>query len=184
MVKVVYAILAVLMGLSLFLVTGAVNVGTIFGGSSSGESAVTSFEEQAENDRSEAGQNPDDEDMLANLTRTRINAANAMITNGAGESQSGVEEVKQQFALASEDWSEYLAAAGEPSPGLAIQVAPALFQLAELARAAPGSQGKHARRRPKPRKSSPKARPSLNSLEHARLLPALHPGLQRRRRSQ
>ena len=29
-VKVVYAILAVLMGLSLFLVTGAVNIGSIF----------------------------------------------------------------------------------------------------------------------------------------------------------
>ena len=43
-VKFVYAILAILMALSLFLVTGAVNVGSLFGSTSSGESAVSNFE--------------------------------------------------------------------------------------------------------------------------------------------
>jgi septal ring factor EnvC (AmiA/AmiB activator) len=131
-VKFVYAILAVLMGLSLFLVTGAVNVGSIFGSSSSGETAVSNFEKQAENIETKLVKTPGDEDLLASLTRTRINTANSMITNGAGESQSGVEEVKQQLALASEDWTKYVKASEEPSPGVAIQVAPALFQLAEI----------------------------------------------------
>jgi hypothetical protein len=55
-----------------------------------------------------------------------------MITNGKGESAEGVEEIKHQLALASEDWSNYVDAASEPSAGLAIQAAPALFQLAEV----------------------------------------------------
>jgi hypothetical protein len=132
-VKFVYAILAILMVASLFLVTGAVNLGSIFGSSSSSESAVSSFEQQAENVEAKLAKTPGDEDLMASLTRTRINTANAMITNGQGESQDGIEEIKHQLALASEGWSEYVGAASEPSAGLAIQVAPALFQLAELA---------------------------------------------------
>jgi len=130
-VKVVYAILAILMGASLFLVTGTLNIGSIFG-SSSGGSAASSFEQQAEHIEAKLAKTPGDENLLANLTRTRINTANAMITNGQGESQEGTEEIKHQLALASEDWSRYVAAASEPSAGLAIQAAPALFQLAEV----------------------------------------------------
>jgi hypothetical protein len=131
-VKVVYAILAILMAASLFLVTGAININSILGTGSSGESATKSLEEQAARIERKLVKTPEDEDLLLNLTRTRINVANTMITNGAGESQGGVEEVKQELAQASEDWSRYVKAAGEPSPGLAVQVAPALFQLAEL----------------------------------------------------
>ncbi len=130
-VKVVYAILALLMVASLFLVTGAVNINSILGTSSSGESAASSLEKQAENIEAKLAKTPGEEDLLASLTRTRINVANTMITNGVSD-QSGVEEVKHQLALASEDWSEYVKAAKEPAAGLAIQVAPALFQLAEL----------------------------------------------------
>jgi hypothetical protein len=130
-VKVVYAILALLMVASLFLVTGAININSIFGNGSSGESAVSSFQKQSEAIEAKLAKEPEAENLLANLTRTRINTANAMITGGAS-GQSGVEEVSQELAQASEDWSKYLEAADEPSPGLAIQAAPALFQLAEL----------------------------------------------------
>lgn len=130
-VKVVYAILAVLMGASLFMVTGTINVGSLFGSGSSGESAAASFEKQAEHIEVKLVKAPEDEDLLANLTRARINAANSMITNGEGESQDGTEEIKHQLALASESWSKYVDAASEPSAGLAIQVAPALFTLAQ-----------------------------------------------------
>lgn len=131
-VKVVYAILALLMGLSLFLVTGAININSILGTGSSSESAASGLEQQAEHIEAKLVKTPEDENLLGNLTRTRVSVANAMITEGAGESQSGVEEVKQQLALASEGWSRYVKAADEPGAGLAIQVAPALFQLAEL----------------------------------------------------
>jgi hypothetical protein len=136
-VKVVYAILAILMAASLFLVTGAININSIFGTSNSGESAAASFEKQAEHIETKLAKAPEDEDLLAGLTRTRINAANSMITNGKGESTDGVQEIKTQLALASEGWSKYVDAASEPSAGLAIQVAPAMFRLAELSTGGP-----------------------------------------------
>jgi len=130
-VKVVYALLAILMAGSLFLVTGAINVNSLFGSGSSGESAVSSFEKEAERIEEKLKKEPGEEVLLGNLTRARINAANAMISEGV-ESQGELEEVKHQLALVSEDWSEYVTAAKEPSAGIAIQAAPALFQMAEL----------------------------------------------------
>jgi hypothetical protein len=133
-VKAVYAILAILMAASLFLVTGVFNPNTLFGSGSGGESAATTFEKQAENIEAKLAKAPGEESLMANLTRARINAANARISEATeNESQSELEEAKHQLALASEDWSKYVDAASEPSAGLAIQVAPALFQLAQLA---------------------------------------------------
>jgi hypothetical protein len=132
-IKVVYAILALLMVASLFLVTGAININSIFGNNTSGESAASSFEKQAENIEARLLKEPEDEALLTNLTRARINAANSMVTNGEVESSDGLESYKHQLALASEGWSKYQKAASEPSAGLAIQVAPALFQSAEVA---------------------------------------------------
>lgn len=131
-VKFVYAILAILMAASLFLVTGVLSPSTFLGSSSNSESAAKSFEQQAENIEAKLAKTPGDEALMANLTRTRINTANAMITNGKGESSGGIEEIKHQLALASEAWTNYVGATSEPSAGLAIQVAPAMFQLAEL----------------------------------------------------
>jgi hypothetical protein len=162
-VKVVYALLAILMAGSLFLVTGALNVGSIFGTSSSSESATKSLEEQATRIEAKLAKTPEDEDMLLNLTRTRVNVANTMITNGAGESQSGVEEVKQELAQVSEDWSKYLNAAVEPSPGLAVQVQPALFQLAELSTTGPEAM-ENLLAANEAQEILAKARPNLNSL--------------------
>jgi hypothetical protein len=131
-IKVVYAILALLMVASLFLVTGAVNLNSILGTGSSGESATSSFEKQAANLEAKLAKEPESETLLANLTRARINTANVMINSG--ETGTGVEEeVKHQLALASEDWSRYLAAAKEPSPILTSQASTALFQLAGVA---------------------------------------------------
>jgi hypothetical protein len=132
-VKVVYAILAILMAASLFLVTGAININSILGTGSSGETATSSFEKQAENIEAKLVKTPEDEQLLANLTRTRINVANTMITNGAGKSEAElVQEVKQELALVSEDWSRYQAAAAKPNGILASQAANSLYQLAGL----------------------------------------------------
>lgn len=160
-VKFVYAILAILMAASLFLVTGAINLNSIFGTASSVESAVSSFEKQAENIEAKLAKSPGDEDLLASLTRTRVNTANAMITNGVSD-ESGVEEVKQQLAFASEDWSEYVKATSEPSAGLAIQVAPALFQLAELSTSS-GAALENVKAGVEAQEIVTAARPSLNS---------------------
>jgi hypothetical protein len=161
-VKAVYAILALLMVASLFLVTGAINLNSLFGTASTGESAVTSFEKQAENIEAKLAKTPGDEQLLASLTRTRINTANAMISAGAGESESGVEEVKQQLAQASEDWSEYVKVAAEPSANVAIQVAPSLFQLAELSSGAEEAMV-NIKAATEAQEIVAKTRPSLNS---------------------
>ena len=50
-VKFVYAILAILMAASLFLVTGVFNPNSIFGTSSSGESAAQDLRKAGRNDR-------------------------------------------------------------------------------------------------------------------------------------
>lgn len=161
-IKIVYAILALLMVASLFLVTGAINLNTLFGSSSTGESAVSNFQKQSAKIEAKLKKEPENEDLLASLTRTRINTGTAMINAGAGESQSGVEEYKQELAQASEDWSKYLKAAKEPSAGLAIQAAPALFQLAELS-----SGGEQARENviaaTEAQKIVSEQRPNLNS---------------------
>ncbi len=162
-VKVVYALLAILMAGSLFLVTGALNIGSILGTNSSGESATKSLEEQATRIERKLVKSPEDEDLLLNLTRTRINVVNTMITNSSGKSESDlVQEVKNELAQVSEDWSKYLKAAAEPSAGLAIQAAPALFQLAELS-----STGEEALENvaaaTEAQKIVAEARPSLNS---------------------
>jgi hypothetical protein len=135
-IKVVYAILALLMVASLFLVTGAINLNTLFGSNTGGESAASSFQKQAVKIEAKLKKEPEDEDLLASLTRTRVNAANSMrnaILSSGSQSQGDVEELKQELAQVSEDWSRYTAAASEPSVGIAAQVSPALFQLAELA---------------------------------------------------
>jgi hypothetical protein len=163
-VKVVYALLAILMAGSLFLVTGALNVGSILGTSSSGESATKSFEGQAERIETKLVKSPEDEDMLLNLTRTRINIVNTMIANSSGKSEADlVREVTQELAQMSEDWSKYLKAADEPSPGLAVQTAPALFQLAELSSNGEESL-ENVNAATEAQKIVAEARPSLNSL--------------------
>jgi hypothetical protein len=162
-VKFVYAILAILMALSLFLVTGAINVGSLFGSSSTSESAVSTFEDQAEGIEKKLVKTPGEEDLLASLTRARINTANAMITNGALESQDRFEELKQQLALVSEDWTKYVKASEEPSPGVAIQVAPALFQLAEYSSGGSAAE-ENIKAATEAQEIVSDARPSLNSL--------------------
>src|SRR6201986_4808034 len=82
-VKAVYAILAVLMAASLFLVTGAINLNSIFGTGSSGESAAQVAEKQAVAIEQRIAKEPAKEEvLLGNLTRARITVANAMISEG------------------------------------------------------------------------------------------------------
>jgi len=130
-VKVVYAILALLMVASLFLVTGAINLNSLFGTNTTGESASQVAEKQAVAIEQRIAKEPAQEEaLLANLTRARITAANALASEATSEDE--VEEWRQQMSKASEDWSKYLETAKEPSAGVAALAAPAMFQLAEV----------------------------------------------------
>jgi hypothetical protein len=130
-VKVVYAILAILMGASLFLVAGPVNIGEIFGDSAT-SNAASQFEDRAVKIEQQLKKEPEDPNLLLALTRQRIYAGNARseINPETGATQLTV-EARQQFEQASSTWSEYLEATDEPSSAAAQLVAPMLFSLAE-----------------------------------------------------
>jgi hypothetical protein len=105
-------------------------------GSFEEEGHVSELEQQAGEIEAELKQAPRDEALLAKLVRTRIDAANTIVTYGAGDSKQGFAEIKGQLNDAYAAWSRYLKVAKKPKPGLAELVAPALFQRAELAKGA------------------------------------------------
>lgn len=162
-VKVVYAILALLMGLSLFLVVGPFNLANIFGGNEAGNPSAA-FVEQAETVERKLRKEPENPDLLLGLTKTRINAGNASAQlnpeTGAAEI---TEEGKAQLERASEAWSKYLKATDEPSVGGAQVVAPMLFSLATLART-PIEAENNVRAAAKAQQIVADQRPSLGSL--------------------
>jgi hypothetical protein len=140
-VKVVYAILAVLMGLSLLLVVGPAPLQEIFGIKDEVSRAADQFEEQAEKAEQKLKQNPADPSLLLSLTRARINAGNSLVEGNpaTGEIVYPPEAV-QQLQAASESWSKYLKATDEPNPGAAQVAAQALFALAQSSRTGPESE--------------------------------------------
>ena len=134
-VKVVYGVLALLMGASLFLVVGPAPLSDLFGTKDAVNSAAIQLEEQAERIEHKLVKNPDDPALLLNLTRARISAGNSLAvinpeTGGAEITPEG----RVQLLKASSNWSEYLKATDEPSAGGAQLVAPALYTLAQISR--------------------------------------------------
>jgi hypothetical protein len=137
-VRVVYAILALLMGGSLFLVVGPVNIGELFGNSGTTSSASKLFDEQAERIEARLVKDPDNAQLLLALTRAQISAANADIEPVAETEIPTIStEAHKGFEAAAQTWHRYLRQAGdEPSATVAQLVAGSFFGLAE---AAPGS---------------------------------------------
>jgi hypothetical protein len=133
-VKVVYAILALLMGLSLFLVVGPAPLSDLFGGASS-TSAAGQLEDQAERIERKLKKNPEDPQLLLSLTRARIAAGNSLVVSNPETGEVGLTpESRQQLEAASEAWSKYLKATDEPNAGGAQLAAGALFGLAQTSR--------------------------------------------------
>jgi uncharacterized protein YfcZ (UPF0381/DUF406 family) len=132
-VRVVYAILALLMGGSLFLDVGPVNIGELFGNSSSSSSASKLFDEQAERIEGRLAKSPNDEQLLLALTRARINAGNSQ-TEPASETEVPppvTAEAHKDFEAGAGAWARYLKQAKEPSATAAQLVAGTFFRLAE-----------------------------------------------------
>ncbi len=132
-VRVVYAILALLMGASLFLVVGPVNIGGLLGNGSSTSNAASLFEEQAAGIERKLRKSPDDPSLLLSLTRTRISAANSLTEVDPTTGQpTTTPEARDQLEKAGEAWSRYLKQAGNNrSPSAAQLASGALFRLAE-----------------------------------------------------
>jgi hypothetical protein len=159
-VKVVYAILAVLMGFSLLLVVGPAPIQQLFGISNEVSSAAQQFEEQSQRLEAKLKKDPQNPDLLLSLTRAQINAGNAQADPETGELTP---EAAQQLQAASESWSKYLKATDEPSPAGAQVAAQALFGLATTARTGPEAE-LNVRAAAHAQEIVAKARPSLGSL--------------------
>ncbi len=131
-IRVVYAILALLMGASLFLVVGPFNLGELVGNSGS-SSASKVLDEQAERVERRLAKDPNNEELLLALTRARISSGNAQIeVVSEGEVPAVSPEARADFEAAGETWTRYLKQAGdEPSPTGAQLVAGTFFRLAE-----------------------------------------------------
>jgi hypothetical protein len=164
-IRVVYAILALLMGGSLFLVVGPVNIAEILGNSSSsGGEAAKVFHEQAERIERRLAQNPQDEQLLLQLTRTRINAGNAQIEPTAETEVPTVSaEATEDFEAASEAWSRYLKQTDEPSATGAQLVSGTFFRLAESSTSLLAAE-ENVAKAAKAQKIAAEASPSIGSL--------------------
>lgn len=130
-VRVVYAVLALLMGASLFLVVGPVSIGSLIGNEST-SSAADVLREQAERTEQKLAREPENEALLLALTRSRIGAGNAMTeTNSETGATLLTVEGRQELERGIEAWNQYLKQAEEPKPSGALLVANSYFGLAE-----------------------------------------------------
>jgi len=163
-IRVVYAILALLMGASLFLVVGPFNLANILGGSSTTTSAAKVLHEQAERIERRLAKNPDDEQLLLALTRARINAGNAQTEQEfASETPTVTPEAKKDFVAASESWARYLKVADEPSPTGAQLVSSTYFRQAEGSTSI-GEAQENVSRAAQAQRIAAEQRPNLGSL--------------------
>lgn len=163
-VRVVYAILALLMGGSLFLVVGPVNIGELFGNGSTTNNASKLFDEQAERIEARLVKDPDNEQLLLQLTRARINGGNSQIeVVSETEVPTVSPEARKDFDAGSEAWSRYLKQAKEPSPTAAQLVAGTFFRLAESSTSVPEAVENIAKAT-KAQKIAAEQSPSLGSL--------------------
>jgi hypothetical protein len=132
-IRVVYAILALLMGASLFLVVGPVNIGSLVGSGGSNEASEI-LTEQAEEAEERLSRDQNDPNLLLAATRARVGAGNAQTEV---DPQTGgpvvTAESRQDFEQAARFWSRYLEETDEPNPSGALLMANTFFTLAESA---------------------------------------------------
>src|SRR6478609_2145133 len=127
-VRVVYAILALLMGASLFLVVGPVNIGSLLGNSTTTANTTKVFEERAERLERKLRKSPHDEGLQLALIRTRLSAGQAAAANDARSGNppgAGFEEAFKSLEEAGRVQQVY----AEAKPTASSYTTLALFQL-------------------------------------------------------
>lgn len=134
-VKAVYAVLAILMGTSLFLVVGPVNLGELFNQNTSTSEASKQYEEQIARIEAKLRKDPNEPNLLLALTRSQVNAGNSLTGPAQANGQPGMTlGALRQYQEASQSWDEYLKATKEPSAGMAQLMSQTLFTLANFSR--------------------------------------------------
>jgi hypothetical protein len=131
-VQVVYVILALLMGLSLFTVVGPVNLGDLFGGSSGG-SVSSNFDEQAATIEKKLKKQPENEGLWLSLARTRFSAGSTLTQTDPTTGQTSLsDDAVAEFQQGAKAWNSYLALHPQsPNPNVAQLAANASFTLAQ-----------------------------------------------------
>jgi hypothetical protein len=163
-VRFVYAILALLMAASLFLVVGPVNIGGLFGNGSTSTDAAKPYEEQAERIERKLKKDPEDPELLLQLTRAQVNAGNLSIEQNAAGEQALTVDAVQHWRDASESWSKYLKKSDEPEANLAQLVSTMLFNLAASGSRTTTEAVSNISAAAAAQRIVAEARPSLNSL--------------------
>jgi hypothetical protein len=162
-VRVVYAILALLMGLSLLLFFGPAPLTDLFGTGTS-TTAADQLEDQAERLERKLKKDPENPELLLALTRARISTGNALaVSNPETGEFAFTPESRQQMFLASETWSKYLKTTDEPNAGGAQLAAQAFFGLAQTARTVSEAES-NVREAANAQQIVAESRPSLGSL--------------------
>jgi hypothetical protein len=130
-VRVVYAILALLMGASLFLVVGPFNLGNLVGNGSTTDAAKV-LQEQAQKTEEKLVQEPENEDLMVALTRSRLSAANSLteVNPETGEPLY-TPEGRQELQRGIDAWNAYLKQTKEPKASVALLVSQGYFGLAQ-----------------------------------------------------
>jgi hypothetical protein len=130
-VRVVYAVLAILMGGSLFLTVGPFNLSEVVGGGSAGDASDV-YDEQVERIEGRLAQAPNDENLLLALTRAELSSGQARAgTELEGESPQLPSDARDDYQAALSAWNRYLKQADKPNPVAAQLVAQTFFTLAE-----------------------------------------------------
>lgn len=162
-VRVVYAILAVLMGASLFLVVGPFNVGNLINNSST-TSAGAVLQEQVERMEAKLAKEPENEALLASLTRTHLAAANAFSEKDPATGATILtHEGHNELEGAVRAWNRYLKQAGSVNPTVASLMARGYFGLAETSGDLGESQG-YVKKAADTQSLAAKGQPTVNSL--------------------
>jgi hypothetical protein len=162
-VRVVYAILALLMGASLFLVVGPFNLGNLAGNGSS-TSAAKVLQEQAERTEQKLQREPENEELLVALTRARLTAANSLTeVNSETGATFFTPEGRGELQLGLEAWNSYLKQTKEPNASVALLASQGYFSLAESS-VSLEEASENVTAAAKTQRIAAEAQPSINSL--------------------
>lgn len=167
-VKVVYAILALLMGLSLFILAGPVGLGGLFDSGASTDEAISELEKRSARIEAKIAKEPENDTLLLTLTRNQISTANLMSEVGPNQEAIITIESRQQLERANSTWNEYLEATDEPSAAGAQLMASTLFTMAQQSRTNIEAE-ENVKDAAKAQRIAAELRPSLGALSTAAL---------------
>ena len=162
-VRAVYAILALLMGASLFLVVGPFNVANLIN-SGSTTSPAEVLQEQVERQEAKLRREPENEEVMAALVRSHLGTANALSEKDPATGATILtHEGHLELEAASRVWNEYLKQTDSPNPTVASLMARGYFGLAETSGGIPEAQ-EFVKQAAETQNVAAEGQPTVNSL--------------------